>query len=292
MPREPNPATCHYASVNNSPPSAERTFWRSIEATHASVYFSPGAGAAYKALGLRGYWSGYFASRSAALGQPSARVVTSLFYGFAPDMVARAIPEAWALADVSAILDTRMSLAREALSPFVADLDIEEIASALEAATGVLDFSGAPLAAAQADIAIPEDPLGRLWRAATILREYRGDIHLCVLRASGLSGAESNALQVAYGALPERQQANRGFTDEHWAEAQDALVRRGWLDAEKKITALGREQRDEIESLTDDLTRSAAPPLIDSAPAKGLAELAKRIRDAKLVPRPPHDLDT
>jgi helix-turn-helix protein len=70
----------------------ERELWRVLETVHAVVYFVPEAKAAYGALGLRGYWMGYFASRSAALGTPSPRLVTALFYGFAPLMVERALP--------------------------------------------------------------------------------------------------------------------------------------------------------------------------------------------------------
>src|SRR5918999_2127776 len=94
----------------------ERDLWRILDAVHAVVYFAPDAKAAYGALGLRGYWMGYFASRSAALGAPSPRLVTALFYGFAPRMVERALPDAWKFADPARVLDTRLELARSALS--------------------------------------------------------------------------------------------------------------------------------------------------------------------------------
>ena len=57
-----------------------------IETVHAIVYFAPEAQDAYRALGLRGYWRGYFAA---------------LFAGFAPGMVSRAAPEVWAVAALS-----------------------------------------------------------------------------------------------------------------------------------------------------------------------------------------------
>src|SRR5690349_21479137 len=92
----------------------ERELWRVLEAVHAAVYFAPEAKAVYGELGLRGYWMGYFASRSAALGTPSPRVVTALFYGFAPRLVERALPDAWAFADPARVLGTRLELARSA----------------------------------------------------------------------------------------------------------------------------------------------------------------------------------
>ena len=42
-------------------------------------------------------------------------------------------------------------------------------------------------------------PLGRLWHAATILREYRGDCHVALLTSAGLDGAAANAFAVADG---------------------------------------------------------------------------------------------
>ena len=92
-----------------------RKFWRTLEALHTVVYFSPEAKIAYKAIGLRGYWSGYFASRSAPMGKPSAELVTATFFGFAPEMVAKAIPDAWDRSDVEEILATRRLIATRAL---------------------------------------------------------------------------------------------------------------------------------------------------------------------------------
>lgn len=47
----------------------------------------------------------------------------------------------------------------------------------------------------------PEDPLAVLWHAATRLREQRGDAHVVVLAASGISGHESNVLHAAAGSI-------------------------------------------------------------------------------------------
>ncbi|MCO7240256.1 hypothetical protein NH339_13575, partial [Aeromicrobium sp. CnD17-E] len=81
-------------------------FWRSVEALHSVVYFAPDARERYEAVGLKGWWMGYAASRSAALGTPAAPVVVATFHGFAPRLVERAIPDAWRLADGDAVLDT------------------------------------------------------------------------------------------------------------------------------------------------------------------------------------------
>ncbi|MCL8253366.1 hypothetical protein AERO_18460, partial [Aeromicrobium fastidiosum] len=75
-----------------------RSFWHAVETIHHVVYFSPDAKAAFEAVGLKGTWMGYFASRAVALGTPPPEVVVATFHGFAPRMVHRALPAAWELA--------------------------------------------------------------------------------------------------------------------------------------------------------------------------------------------------
>jgi len=69
-----------------------------VESIHAVVYFAPEPQSAYAQLGLKGYWRGYFASRAAPLGATGPQLVTALFAGFSPAMVARALPEVWTIA--------------------------------------------------------------------------------------------------------------------------------------------------------------------------------------------------
>jgi Helix-turn-helix family len=52
--------------------------------------------------------------------------------------------------------------------------------------TGVIDgidCAGRVLAAANAALPVPADPLARLWHAVTVLREHRGDGHAAAHRA-------------------------------------------------------------------------------------------------------------
>ena len=58
-------------------------------------FFSPEPNDAMEALGLRGYWNGYFAGRSAPLGRVPAEVVHAAFYNFGPGEAARHIPKVW-----------------------------------------------------------------------------------------------------------------------------------------------------------------------------------------------------
>lgn len=62
---------------------------------HGIVYFAPEARAAVEDLGYRGFWRGYFATRSAPLGKADARVVQAIFYNFAPFRVRKSLDGAW-----------------------------------------------------------------------------------------------------------------------------------------------------------------------------------------------------
>ncbi|MCD9200117.1 SCO6745 family protein [Aeromicrobium wangtongii] len=228
-----------------------RPFWRAIEAIHDVVYFAPSTKERYGAIGLKGFWMGYAASRSAAVGTPSAHLVTALFHGFAPALVQRAIPDAWQLADRDAVLAARLDVARDALAPALDGADVARIARDLGTITSRLDFAGKPLAAAHADLPTPADEIGRLWHAATIIREYRGDCHVAVLTAAGLDGAAANALAAVTGLVPPGQLDMRGWTEAEASEAIARLATRGWVDAAGAVTDTGRAARAQIEDTTD-----------------------------------------
>ena len=83
---------------------APRALWMLFEPLHDVTYFVPEGLAAFPAAGLRGFWRGYFAGRSAPLGPVAAEPVVALFYGFAPPMVARALPAVWELASPAQVL--------------------------------------------------------------------------------------------------------------------------------------------------------------------------------------------
>jgi Helix-turn-helix family len=70
-----------------------------------------------------------------------------------------------------------------------------------EATAADLDQTGRPLAAVKAERTVPDEPLARLWHAATLLREHRGDGHVAALIAARLDGAE--ALVRGRHAVPE-----------------------------------------------------------------------------------------
>jgi hypothetical protein len=102
------------ATVRREPRLARRFFDR-FELVHAVTYFAPEARAALDGLGYRGFWMGYFAARSAPLGIVPPEVVTAVFYNFAPERVAKALPAAWQIAGPEAALRARQDSAVAAL---------------------------------------------------------------------------------------------------------------------------------------------------------------------------------
>ena len=264
-------------------------FWYAVEAVHAPVYFADEqAVERFGALGLKGFWMGYFASRSAALGTPGPEVVTALFHGFAPTKVAKALPDAWSFADRDAVLETRLDLARDLLTPVVDDP--APLVAHLGEVLARADFAGKALAAAHAALPVPDDPVGALWHHATALRELHGDAHVAVLTAAGIDGATANALAVAAGLVPPGQQLSRGWDDAAWDHAYEQLHMRGWVDEWRSITDAGRGARARIEETTHRVANAALGDR--EAVARTIAvtdtvtALATRIGEAGLVPYP------
>src|SRR5271170_5044583 len=95
--------------------SAARELWKVFEPVHAVTYFAPECVESNRALGLKGFWMGYFASRAAPLGPVGPGPVAAAFFGFQPSMVARALPDAWGFATPDAVLAARRSSAAAAL---------------------------------------------------------------------------------------------------------------------------------------------------------------------------------
>jgi hypothetical protein len=273
--------------------TVRREFWQGIEVIHDVVYFGDDIRERFDAIGLKGWWMAYFAHRSAALGTPDPKTVTALFHGFAPRLVARALPDAWSLADRDEILATRLELAIDRLTPCIdpaaVENDVARLSKDLEAIVERLDFAGRALAAAHANLPRPEDPIERLWRAATVLREFRGDSHVAILVAAGLDGAAANALAVADGRAPAHQQQARGWNDDEWMAAFEHLRRRAWTDEYGAITDAGKAARAQIEDATDRVSSACFDEemqarAITTEPA--LVDLARAINSAAAVPFP------
>ncbi|WP_089010379.1 SCO6745 family protein [Micromonospora viridifaciens] len=228
--------------------------WAHFEPVHAVTYFHPRARAAYEAVGLRGYWRGYFAGRAAPLGPVDAPMVVAAFFSFAPAMVARALPAVWRLATPQEALRARLTGAVQALAEFTYQLPeshLVEAADLLAEAAERVEPAGRVLGAANAALPRGEYPLARLWQAATTLREHRGDGHVAALVTTGLDPVEVVAWRCRLDQSREFHQLARGWTGEEWAAAEERLVEKGWLTAEHTPTEQGRATFRAVEEATD-----------------------------------------
>jgi hypothetical protein len=288
-----------------------RVMWTLFEPIHAVIYFAPEGRSAFERAGLRGFWRGYFAGRAAPLGPASAAVVGASFFNFAPAFVGRAIPGIWELITAEEALHVRVAGATEALGRLLAGRDAEVAAAAdlLWRAAGELDCAGRVLAAANMALGVPDngpaspgdDPasprdgasgdgrpaLARLWQAATVFREHRGDGHWAALAAADVDGCEALVLRCGLDLRREDMQPIRGWTDDQWEAARARLAERGWVGADGELTGAGREAHATVEAATD---RAAARPWARVG-AQAAAELAALLTPlaqacAEVVPYP------
>jgi hypothetical protein len=252
--------------------SAARAMWTMVEPVHDVTYFAPEALSAFTEAGLRGYWRGYFAGRAAPLGRAPAAVVTASFFNFSPSFVARAIPGVWDLVTPQEVVAVREAGAAAALRRLLAGREAEaaKAADLLWRAAEDLDFAGRVLSAANAELPVSGEPLTRLWQAATLLREHRGDGHFAALAAADIGGCEAVVLRCAKDLSRDLMQPVRGWTDEQWEAAAARLTERGWIGEDATMTEAGRAVHDAVEAATD---QAAARPWNRMGSA-GLAEVA------------------
>jgi len=247
-------------------PELARRFFDRFEPVHAVTYFAPEARAALDGLGYRGFWMGYFAARSAPLGTVPPEVVAAIFYNFAPERVAKALPAAWEIAGPEAALRAREESALAALRRYglSADENVTVAAELAGKAARRAPLDGRPLFAANRALPWPADPLAALWHATTLLREQRGDAHVAVLGAAGVSGRESNVLHAAAGRIPREVIARtRDYDEAAWRHHEQALAERGLLDGDGALTDAGRDLKGRVEAATDTLSLSALEALDD-----------------------------
>jgi len=239
-----------------------RALWQYGEPVHAITYFAPETQAETDALGLKGGWMSYFGCRAAPLGAASAAVVSAIFYNFHPQMVARAIPDAWGHASPAALLDARLTAMDTAMRRILGDeiVSSQPVARAADLATAAVagcNMAGRPLGAANQAVAAPEEPHLRLWQALCAVREHRGDGHVAQLVDADVTPSEALVLQAATGRSPEvGLRTRRGWSEQDWEAAVASVQERGLVDNEVHITSAGAELRQTIEDNTD---RVAAP---------------------------------
>jgi hypothetical protein len=239
------------------------------EPIHLTVLFAEEPNEELHALGLRdNYWDGYFAGRAAPLGRAGAATVHAIFYNFQPEEVARHIPYVWERTTPEAALAARLTGVVAALRRILGDLadsrSVARAAETLERAALSAPPEGRALYAGLRALPCPDDPIGRLWHAATLLREHRGDGHNLALVTEGIGGAEAHALHALSEGMPaEKFGRIHHLPERKLAAVREAMHTRGLVDDEGWLTAEGQVVKQRVEDLTDALALPAYAVLDD-----------------------------
>ena len=268
-------------SLVSVPDGTARRMYRLVEPIHLVTYFADEPTDALMALGLRNYWDGYFAGRAAPLGLVPADVVHAVFYNFADGEAARHIPRVWSTVTPEAALAAREQGCVAALSRILGDLT-ETAGLARAADLAAKAAAGAPtegrvLYAALRALPLPQEPVARLWHAATLLREHRGDGHIAALVAAGIGGTEAHVLHALSENIPAKKFGRvHHLPPDRLARVMDGMRDRGLIDASGWLTDAGWKTKERIESVTDEL---AAPPYASLEPS----ELEQLIADLEPI---------
>jgi len=238
--------------------STARRMFDLVEPIGVIPYSADEPNEAMFALGFTNYWDTYFAGRAAPLGLVPAEVVDALFYNFASGEVARHIPKVWRVTTPEAAIAARQIGCANALRRILGDrtstLAFARATELLMKAATSAPYEGRPMYAALRAIPIPEDVVARLFHAASLLREHRGDGHIAALMAEGVAGLEAHVLL----ALDMNMPAEKFGRIHHLPAAQlsaviDGMRDRGLIGADGWLSQQGRAVKQRIESLTDHL---------------------------------------
>ncbi|WP_327176589.1 hypothetical protein OG599_15630 [Streptomyces sp. NBC_01335] len=262
--------------------NAVRHVSQAVSAAHLFVYLAPESAEEAAALGVTDRGPAYLAFRSAAMGAVPWQVTLAAFYNFSPRAV-RAMAGVWDAAPPERWQAARFVAAGRAMRRAGVRLTDEHLAEArslIDPVVAGADHAGKVLAAANASVPLPSDPLVALWQQITVVREWRGDAHLVVLADNGLGPCDCLVLHTATSRLPTPiVRETRRWTDEEWSAATARLVARGWLDSHATLTDAGRAARERIEAETDEHSAALWAP-IGNTGARRLASLLAPIGDA------------
>jgi hypothetical protein len=181
--------------------------------------------------------------------------VSGVFAAFKPSVVERAMAGVHAKTDPQALLEARLAGARDQIVRMAGAPtdDFLVAADLLLEVTDGLDGSGRALYSALAGLPVPgrDDPAGRLWRAADLVREHRGDGHIAAWLPHFDSAEVTVLTEPWWGIEPGSYAWTRGWDADDIASARARLVDRGLLDEEAGITEAGRALREQVEDTTD-----------------------------------------
>ena len=245
-----------------------------LEPVVASVYFSPEAHEALHALGFgpssgqvtgnewgEKHWgtclmpdyTAYISGRGAHMGNPSGEVVAAAFGIFQPAMVIAMWKEGRKIASPEATRAAREAGAIAQLERILGQspVGIDRANDLLELAGQGLPLGGRPMYAGMMALDIPTQPVGRMWRLAERLREFRGDAFTAAWSSRGLTGIQLQLLTEILAGFPLFSYTSaRGYTPDEMNQALTDLNAMGYVLGET-ATPAGHEIREEIEAATD-----------------------------------------
>lgn len=220
-----------------------------------------------EALAERGldFLTGYVCGRGATLGDVPPAVVASSFAVFPTGLIADLWQQGRARIgreELIAVRDRATSASlRKVLGDAVSADEALAAAECLECAVDIINGTGRPLFSALRAGTRLTDPYGRLWRAADLVREHRGDSHVAACVAAGLGPCEMNILTELWLGYPMGEYSNtRGWPAQH-VEASIAKLTVAGFIADWRITDEGRRFRDAIEERTDAAQRGLVEAL-------------------------------
>lgn len=243
--------------------SVGRRLFELLEPIAVVTYMEPEPTEAVVALGAGNGWDAYFAGRAAPLGRDvPPEVVHALFFGFAPGEVARHIPQVWdrVTPEAASAARTRGSVAalRRKLGDLAEGPAVERAAALVIRAGTRAPTEGRALYAAVRTLPVPTEPLARLWHGANLLREHRGDGHIAALVAAGIGGTEAHVLHALFDGMPAEEFGRVShLPPAQLAAVVDAMRTRGLVGADGWLTAAGRQTKERVEALTDELAAPA-----------------------------------
>jgi len=176
--------------------------------------------------------------------------------------VARHIPKVWDLVSPEAANEARLQgcvvSLRRRLGDLAAGPSVSRAADLLVKAGASAPTEGRALFAAVRTLPVPTEPVARLWHGANLLREHRGDGHNAALLTAGIGGTECHVLHALSDGMPAEQFGRVS----HLPKAQLASViegmgARGLIGEDGWLTPTGRQTKERVEALTDELAAPA-----------------------------------
>ena len=246
-------------------PHISRVLAAALEPVTGQVYFSPECHSNYEKLGFaasRGEFNGvmapdgpaYFTSRGSVMGQVPGEVVAAAFAVFNPAVVIPSVQYGWSLTNAQTICAARDNGAIAQLVRTLGEKPegVQRAHDLLLQATEVLRPEGRPLYAGLRSLEAPDTLLGKVWRLGDMLREFRGDSHTAAWISAGFDACEIGVLSELYWGLPIKSYSRtRGWQDDDYDTAIEALSRNGLISPDGMLTPQGRAQREHVETLTD-----------------------------------------